>query len=172
MQFDWSSVPRKPPSIVEYYLEEALICYEYEAFRMSVVASACALNFGLDFVLRERDLVSKKRVLSLNEVIQEVKKQVSKSPNTVLSEIPLDKCEEVMHYRNAFAHPEEFLEVKPDSRLHYYTLKPKFNTDKEKGRAYVASQGNMKASLKAMAEEALEIAYNSIKEALEKNLLP
>jgi len=172
MQFDWSSVPRKPPPIVEYYLDEAVICKKHEAFRMSVVASACALNFGLDFVLRERGLVSEKRVLSLNEVIQEIKKQVSKYPNTVLSEIPLDKCEQVKQHRNAFAHPEEFLEVKPSSRTRHYTLKPKFNTDKEKGRAYVASQGNMKASLKTMAEEALEIAYNSIKEALEKNLLP
>jgi len=172
MQFDWSSVPNKPPSIMEYYLEEASICLERKAYRMSVVASACALNFGLDFMLRQRGLVSKRRVLSFNEVIQEVKKQISKHSNTVLSEIPLDKCEEVMHYRNAFAHPEEFLKVKPDSRPHYYTLKPKFKTDKEKGRAYVASQGNIKATLKTMAKESLEIAYNSIKEALEKVLLP
>jgi len=172
MQFDWSSVANKPPSIAVRYLEEASKCLESGAFRMSVVASACALNFGLDFVLRLRGLVSKERVLQLDKILKKIRQYVSVHPNTMLSEIPLDKCEKVRHARNAFAHPEFYLVLKPGSRRNVYTLQPKFETVKDKEEAYIASQYDKKEKLKALAEESLGIAYNSIREALEKLRLP
>jgi HEPN domain-containing protein len=172
MQFDWSGVANNPPSIAVRYLEEASICLESGAFRMSVVASACALNFGLDFVLRRRGLVNRKRVLELDKIIKKIRQYVSAHPNTVLSEIPLDKCEKVRYSRNAFAHPEFYLVLKPASRWNVYTLKPKFPVEKDKEEAYIASQYDEKKKLKAIAEESLETAYNSIREALEKLMLP
>lgn len=172
-QFDWNGVAQNPPFIVVRYLEEALACLKSEAFRMSVVASACALNYGLFFVLRQRvHLISEGRMFSLYEVIEEIKKYISKDPNTVLSEIPLAKCEKVNHFRNAFAHPEDYLILKPSSKPNVFTLKPKFNTPKDKEEAFIASQYHSKKKLKAMAEESLEVAYNSIREALKKFFLP
>ena len=170
--FNWGSVPKQPPSIIEYYLREATICLNRGAHRMSVVASACALNFGLDFVLRQRNLVSKRRLLSLNKAIEKVEQQVSVHHSKMLSKSSIEKCKKVMHYRNAFAHPEDYLEVKPSSRPHLYTLKPKFATELEKKQAYEASQLHMRKELKTMAKESFEITFNSIKEALENLLLP
>jgi len=173
MQFDWNGVANKPPFIAVRYLEEALTCLEREAFRMSVVASACALNYGLHFVLPLRGLArATERVMSLQEVIEEIKRHISVHSSTALAEIPLDKCERVMHFRNAFAHPEEYLILKPSSRRNVYTLKPKFGTVKDKEEAFVASQFNKKKKLKAIAEESLDVAYNTIKEALTKSNQP
>lgn len=171
MQFDWSYVANNPPSIAVRYLEEALASLESGAYRMSVVASACALNFGLDFVLRRRRLVRKRKVLKLYEVVKRVRQYVSKYPITVLSEISLDKCEKVRHARNAFAHPEDYLIVMPSSRPNVYTLKPTFSVE-DKEEAYITSQYDKREKLKALAEESLETAYNSIREALEKLMLP
>ena len=165
MSFDWGSVPRKPPSMVDHYLVEANECLEHGAYRMSVVASACAMNLGLDFVLREKTLVKGKRVLSLNEVIEKIKGQ-SYAPQGIM-----DNCEKVMHHRNAFAHPENILELQPSSRRDYHTLKHKFITEKEKNEAYIASQFDTKR-LKTIAEESREITINTIKEALDCLLLP
>lgn len=171
--FNWGSVPKQPPSIIEYYLREAIICLDQEVYRMSVVASACALNFGLDFVLRERKLVGKKRVLSLDGVIGKVEKQVLDHNSKMLSKSSLRNCIKVRERRNAFVHPEKYLEVTPSIRgSHFYTLKPSFTTTQEKKEAYTASQANMKRQLKTIAQETLEIAFNSIKEALENLLLP
>ena len=170
--FNWGSVPKQPPSIIEYYLREATICLNRGAHRMSVVASACALNFGLDFVLRQRNLVSKRRLLSLNKAIENVEQEVSVRHSKMLSKSSIEKCKKVMHYRNAFAHPEDYLEVKPSSQPHLYTLKPKFATEPEKKQAYEASQLYMRKELKKMAKESFEITFNSIKEALENLLLP
>jgi len=173
MQFDWSGVAKRPHFMTVRYLEEAKTSLESGAFRMSVVASACALNFGLDFVLRRRGLVRKREVLGLHEVIETIRQYVSEHPNTVLSEIPLDKCEKVRHSRNVFVHPEDYLTVQPSSRPHVYTLKPKFAVrDKDKEEAYISSQYDKKQELKALAEEALETAHNSIREALRKLMLP
>ena len=144
MSINWGSVPKNSPSIVDFYLEEANKCLEQGAYRISVVASACALNFGLDFVLRERKLVKDGRVLSLNKVIEKIKEQ--SAPQRVIND-----CEKVMHYRNAFVHPEDYLEVQPSSRPNYYTLEPKFTTVTEKKDAYVASQMNATRTLKMMA---------------------
>lgn len=144
-----------------------------KAYRMSVVASACALNFGLDFALREKGLVSEKRLLKLDEAIRIVEKQVRKHNSKMLSARSLDECKKVRKLRNAFAHPEKYLEVKPSShRPHYYTLKPAFTTVKEKKEAFIASQLNVKRRLKKLAEESFDITVNSIKEALENLLLP
>ena len=172
MQFDWSGVANKPHSITVRYLEEALVCLESGAFRMSVVASACALNFGLDFVLRRRRLLRKNKVPNLSKIIERIRQYVSEHPNTVLSEIPLDKCDRIRHCRNAFAHPENFLILKQSNRPNVYTLKPKFGTPKDKEEAYIASQYNKKKELKEMAEESLNIAYKVIRESLERITLP
>lgn len=116
-KFDWNHVAKAPHFITVRYLEEARTCLESGAFRMSIVASACALNFGLTFMLRRRGLIPNGgRVPKLHEVIKRIRKYVSENPNTVLSEIPLDKCDKIRHFRNAFAHPEDFLIVKPSSK--------------------------------------------------------
>lgn len=172
MQFDWSCVANKPPFIAVRYLEEALMCLESGAFRMSIVASACALNYGLHFVLRRRGIIRKSKVPELYKVIKSIRQYVSEHPNTALSEIPLDKCEKVRHSRNAFVHPEDYLILRQSNRPNVYTLKPKFGTPKDKEEAYIASQYDKKKELKAIAEESLETAYNSIREALEKLMLP
>ena len=171
-KFDWSHVAQSPPSISVRYLEEANICLEQGAFRMSVVASACALNYGLDFVLRIRGLVNTKKVLTLHQIIGKIKQCVSEYPFTVLSQIQLDKLETVNFYRNAFAHPENFLILKRSSRINVYEMKPKMDSPKDKGEAYIASQYDLKKKLKPMAEESLDFAYNTIREALEKITLP
>lgn len=171
-KFDWSHVAKKPHSITVRYLEEARTCLESGAFRMSIVASACALNFGLAFMLRRRGLMpNEEEVPNLNTVIKRIRIYVSENPSSVLSEIPLDKCDTIRHFRNVFAHPEDFLIVKPSSRKNVYTLKPKKVVSKDKEVAYVASQYDLKKKLKAMAEESLDIAYNSIREQLEKLML-
>lgn len=140
---------------------------------MSVVASACALNLGLDFVLREKELADRKRVLSLNEAIRKVEEQVFQHNSKMLSRSSLEGCKKVMKHRNAFAHPEKYLGVKPSNqRPGYYTLKPTFATVKEKKEAYVASQADMEKRLKKMADESFEIAFSSIKETLENLQLP
>jgi predicted RNA-binding protein len=89
----------------------------------------------------------------------------------VLSEISLKKCNKIRKYRNAFAHPEDFLIVKQSSTKNVYTLKPKKVVPKDKENAYVALQYDLKTKLKTMAEESLEFAYNTIREQLEKLLL-
>ena len=170
-KFDWSHCAKKPHFITVRYLEEARTCLGSGAFRMSVVASACALNFGLDYVLRLRRLMQEEKVQGLDKVIKRIRKYVSENPSTVLSEIPLDKCDKIRHCRNAFAHPEDFLILKQSNRPNLYTLKPKFGTRKDKEEAYIASQYN-KTELKEMAEESLNIAYNVIRESLEKITLP
>lgn len=159
-------------SIVERYLSEARICLNQQAYRMSVIASACALNFGLDLVLRHRNLVNKTRLLDLNEAIEEIEKQNSDHSSKMLSEVSIEKCKKVMHYRNAFAHPEDYLELKPSSRSDYYVFEPKFGTVPEKKQAYQASQLDLKKALRAMAEESLEITCNSINDALKNWNLP
>jgi len=173
MQFDWSHVAERPHFITVRYLEEARACLESGAFRMSVVASACALNFGLDFVLRRRGIIRKSKVPELYKIIERIRQYVSQHPNTVLSAISLDKCEKVRHSRNAFAHPEDYFMVQPSSRPNVYTMKPKFFVkEKDKEEAYIASQYDTKKKLKGLAEESLETAYNTIREALEKLMLP
>lgn len=170
-KFDWSHVAKKPHAITVRYLEEARTCLESGAFRMSIVASACALNFGLAFMLRRRGLILRENVPNLDKLIKRIRKHVSENPSTVLSEIPLDKCDKIRERRNAFVHPEDFLIVKPSSRKNVYTLKPKKVVSKDKESAYVASQYDLKKKLKAMAEESFDIAYNSIREQLEKLML-
>ena len=76
-KFDWSHVAEKPHSITVRYLEEARTCLESGAFRMSVVASACALNFGLDFVLRRRGIIRKSKVPELYKIIERIRQYVS-----------------------------------------------------------------------------------------------
>lgn len=138
-KFDWSHVAKKPHFITVRYLEEARTCLESGAFRMSVVASACALNYGLAFMLRRRGLRQEEEVPVLDTVIKSIRKYVSENPSTVLSEIPLDKCDKIRHYRNAFAHPEDFLILKQSNRPNVFTLKPKFDTPKVKKDAFIAS---------------------------------
>lgn len=171
-KFDWSHVARAPHSITVRYLEEARTCLESGAFRMSIVASACALNFGLAFMLRRRGLMpNEAEVPNLFIVIQKIREYVSENHRTMLSKIPLDKCDAIRHYRNAFAHPEDFLIVKPSSKKNVYTLKPKKKVSKDKEGAYVASQYDLKKKLKPMAEESFDMTYNTIKEQLEKLML-
>lgn len=167
---NWGCVPKQ--SIVEYYLSEARISLNQKAYRMSVIASACALNFGLDLVLRHRNLVNKTRLTSLNEAIEKIEKQISAHSSKMLSGISIKKCKKVMHYRNAFAHPEDYLELKPSSRPDSYVFKPKFGTEPEKKQAYEASQFDLEKKLEQMAKESLEITYNSINEALGNWNLP
>lgn len=167
---NWGFVPREP--MIEFYLSEARICLNREAYRMSVIASACALNFGLDLVLRHRNLMKKTRLASLNEAIEEIEKQISTHSSKMLSEISIEKCKKVMHYRNAFAHPEDYLELKPSSRPNFYHFEPRFETEPEKKQAYEASRLNLTEKLKTMAKESLEITCNSINEALVNWNLP
>jgi len=167
--FDKSHVAASPHFITVRYLEEAWTCLESEAFRTSVVASACALNFGFTFMLRRRGLIPNEADLpTLNNVIEKIREYVSENPSTVLSEIPLDKCDTIRHWRNAFAHPEDFLILKPSSKKNVLELQPKKTVSKDKANAWVASQYDLKNKLKAMAEESFDIAYNSIREQLEK----
>ena len=169
-KFDWSHVAKKPHFITVRYLEEAQKCLEHQAFRMSIVASACALNFGLAFMLRRRGIIRTEKVPTLDKVIKKIQKYVSEKPSTVLSEISLEKCDKLRDYRNAFAHPEDFLIVKLSSRKKVYALAPKKEVSEDKENAYIASQYNL-ATLKTMAEESLEFAYNTIRENLEKLML-
>lgn len=170
-KFDWSHVAQPPHFITVRYLEEARTCLESGAFRMSIVASACALNFGLAFMLRRRGLMTNEEVPELHRIITSIREYVFENPSTVLSEIPLDKCDKIRLCRNVFAHPDEYLILKPSSRKNVYTLKPKKVVSKDKELCYVASQYDQKKKLKAMAEESLDIAYNSIREQLEKLML-
>ena len=64
-KFDWGHVAQNPPAISVRYLEEAKTCLEQEAFRMSVVASACALNYGLVFILQKRGLTKAKKNVNI-----------------------------------------------------------------------------------------------------------
>ena len=139
---------------------------------MSVVASACALNFDLAFMFASKRLRQKEKVPNLDTVIKRIRKYVSENPSTVLSQIPLDRCDKIRHHRNAFAHPEDFLIMKQSNRPNVYTLKPKLVTPKDKEEPYIASQYNKKKELKDMAEESLNIAYKVIRESLEKITLP
>jgi hypothetical protein len=139
-KFNWSKVAQKPHFITVRYLEEARACLESGAFRMSIVASACALNFGLAFILRRRGLMpNEEKVPNLNTVIKEIREYISDNPGTVLSKIPLDKCDRIRHFRNVFAHPEEYLIMKRSSKHNILTLKPKFDAPKDKGGAYFIS---------------------------------
>jgi hypothetical protein len=171
-QFDWSHVAKKPHFITVRYLEEARTYLEGGAYRMSVVASACALNFGLAFMLRRRGLRQEEEVPTLDTVIKHIRKHISENPSMVLSEIPLDKCDKIRHCRNAFAHPEDFLILKQSNRPNVITLKPKFVAPEDKEEAFIASQNDKKKELRNMAEESLNIAYNVIRESLEKITLP
>ena len=172
-KFDKSNVAEPPHFITVRYLEEARTCLESGAFRMSIIASACALNFGLAFMLRRRGLIpNEAEVPNLNNVIERIWDYIYENPITVLSEIPLDKCDKIRHWRNAFVHPEDFLILKQNSKkINYFTLVPKKKVSKDKENAWVASQYDKKKELKAMAEESLDIAYNSIREQLEKLML-
>ena len=139
---------------------------------MSVVASACALNHGLDLVLRQRGLVTTRKLLTLDQIITKIRNYVSKNPSSVMAQIQLDNYDKVRHYRNAFVHPEGFLILTPSFRKNVFTLKPKRDTPKDKEEAYIASQYDKKTKLKTMAEESLNIAYNTIRESLENLRFP
>ena len=118
-------------------------------------------------MLRRRGIIRTEKVPTLDKVIKKIQKYVSEKPSTVLSEISLEKCDKLRDYRNAFAHPEDFLIVKLSSTKNVYTLKPKKVVSKDKENAYVASQYDLKTKLKTMAEESLGFAYNPIKQQLE-----
>ena len=113
-----------------------------------------------------------RKLLTLNEIITTIREYVSRNPSSILSQIQLENYDKVRHYRNAFAHPEEFLIMTPTLRKNVYTLKPKRDTAKDKEEAYIASRYDRKIKLKTMAEESLNIAYNGIREALENLMLP
>lgn len=168
-KIDRGHVAEKPHFITARYLEEARKCLERGAFRMSVVASACALNFGLAFMLRRRGLRQEEEVPKLYLVIKSIRNYVSENPHTVLSEIPIDKIDKIRHYRNVFSHPEDYLILKQSNKPNVYTLKPKFKTRfKDKEEAYIASQYDKKEKLRTMAEESFNIANSVIPKALEK----
>lgn len=146
-----------------YFLREARSCFSSKAYRMAVVAAATSTHVGIYFILLDvGEFDQSKRLPSFSEVLCKARKR--KDINTSI----LDDAEWLMHTRNAFAHPEDWLitESTPipnkfgiawfDTTVKTkYKIEPK-NARKAKASAFIASCNNNLMSLRKMAESAIK----------------
>ena len=159
--------------LTSYFLREARSCFSSKAYRMGVVAAATSTHLGIYFILLDAgEFDQSRRLPNFSEVIHKARER------SLLKASILDDAEWLMHTRNAFAHPEDWLitgstPIPNQFGIAWFetTFKIKYKLEpkevmKAKASAFMASCLNNLRILREIAESAIQKTEKILMSAL------